>query len=93
VDEREYAAAELEHWERALKEQREAEYDLLVAHRAADADRERELRGEIHVLRRRADLLLAEAVRVMCVFRSGRHEDVLTDTRVAPLSPSSRSTQ
>lgn len=71
MTEQEFAAEELREWEAALREQREAEYDLLVAWRSGDRQRLAHQLSVVGLLRQRADLLLAEAVRVMCAFREG----------------------
>lgn len=65
-----YAAEELALWEQALVEQREAERDLEQAREKRQAKRVLELRPQVEALRTRADLLLAEAIRVKCSFRN-----------------------
>lgn len=65
----EYAQEELSVWERALEEQRAAERELQQARTARAATRVRELLPQVHALATRADLLLAQAVRVKCTFR------------------------
>lgn len=63
-----FAAAELDLWEQALREQRRAEADLNEARRRRRPKRVIELMPVLQALRRRADLLLAEAVKVKCSF-------------------------
>ena len=67
----EYAADELALWERALRDQRDAESQLEAASLLRNPREMHELRYVVASLRTRADLLLAEAVRVMCAFRDG----------------------
>lgn len=81
--EHDFAAAELRAWECALQEQREAEYDLVMAHNAGDRERVRQVWRLVCTLRTRADMLLAEAVRVRC---EAPTSDRLTDTRLSFLT-------
>jgi hypothetical protein len=67
----EYAADELALWERALRDQRDAESQLEMASLIRNPREMHELRYVVASLRTRADLLLAEAVRVMCAYRDG----------------------
>src|SRR3954462_15546708 len=67
----EYAADEIALWERALRDQRDAESQLEAASLIGNPREMHELRYVVASLRTRADLLLAEAVRVMCAFRDG----------------------
>jgi hypothetical protein len=64
-----YAAEELALWEHALAEQREAEAELDNARSKRLRKRVRELLPQVSALRTRADLLLAEAIKVKCAFR------------------------
>jgi hypothetical protein len=64
-----YAAAELELWQEALREQRDAEEQLRAHRRGLAFARVLQLRPEVEALRTRSDLLLAEAVKVKCAFR------------------------
>ena len=64
-----YAHEELALWERALQDQREAERGLQNARSERARSRVQELLPQVHALTTRADLLLAEAVRVKCTFR------------------------
>jgi hypothetical protein len=63
-----YAAEELSLWEQALREQRQAEEELDRARRQRRPKRVIELMPALQALRTRADLLLAEAVKVKCSF-------------------------
>jgi hypothetical protein len=67
-----YAAEELAMWEQALREQRSAEDELKAARRSGPPPRVFELLPQVDALRTRADLLLAEAVKVKCTFRDHR---------------------
>lgn len=67
----EFAIDELALWTRALREQREAEDELDAARAVTGSPLLYELIELVGVLRTRTDLLLAEAVRVMCAFRDG----------------------
>lgn len=64
-----YAVHELALWEQALREQREAEDQLDCARQAGIPARTLELLTQLVQLSERADLLLAEAVKVKCTFR------------------------
>jgi hypothetical protein len=64
-----YAQKELQLWEQALLEQRQAEEELQKAREGRAWTRARELLPQVHALTTRADLLLAEAVKVKCTFR------------------------
>lgn len=68
----EYAAEELALWEAALREQREAERRLELARQPPYPADFYELLYEVDNLRSRADLLLAEAVKVKCAYRDGK---------------------
>jgi hypothetical protein len=63
-----YAAAELEMWEKALREQLDAEKALDAVRRRKRLRRVFELMPQVQALRTRADLLLAEAVKVKLSF-------------------------
>lgn len=63
-----FAAVELALWEQALQEQRDAERKLQEARRRR-RPRIYALLNQVEVLRMRADLLLADAVKVKCTFR------------------------
>jgi hypothetical protein len=65
----EYAATELSIWEQALREQREAERELETVRRRGPSERIHELLPEVRAARLRADLLLADAVKVKCTYR------------------------
>ncbi len=67
-----YAIAELACWEQALQDQREAEAQLSAARQHRRAQRIHELLPQVRALKTRADLLLAEAVKVKCAFRDER---------------------
>jgi hypothetical protein len=67
-----YATAELASWEQALRLQRELEEQLQEARQKGHNDRILDLMPEVRALRTRADLLLAEAVKVKCEFRDER---------------------
>jgi hypothetical protein len=56
-------------WEAALREQRQAEDQLELARQRGPHPRVTELLTHVEALRTRADLLLAEAVKVKCTFR------------------------
>ena len=58
-------------WEQALQEQREAERELEAVRRRGPRERIFELLPEVHAARVRADLLLADAVKVKCTYRGG----------------------
>jgi hypothetical protein len=66
-----YASEELDLWEQALDEQHAAERDLDAAHEAWDSGEYFAMVRNVHALRRRSALLLAEAVRVKVLFREG----------------------
>jgi serine protease inhibitor ecotin len=68
----EYADFELACWEQALREQRQAEDHLNAARQKGLTRRVLELMPQVHALRLRADLLLAEAVTVKCEFSDQR---------------------
>lgn len=63
-----YALEELAIWEQALREQRELEEVLGEARRRQRPQHVIELMPQVQALRTRADLLLAEAVKVKCSF-------------------------
>jgi hypothetical protein len=65
----EYAVEELVLWERALQAQHIAERELQLARNNRVRLRVRELIPEVHALATRADLLLAEAVKLKHTFR------------------------
>ena len=71
-----FAAAELDLWEQALREQRGAEEELNEARRRLRPKRVIELMPVLQALRTRADLLLAEAVKVKCSFTA---QGLMTD--------------
>ena len=78
-----YAAKELARWQSALNEQREAERHLNEIRRRGPRSHAVQLLYRVERLRTRADLLLAEAVGVMCAFRDGRvNADAPTSTRM-----------
>ena len=68
----EYAADEIAAWQRALEEQRYAESALAAARRGRKHELILELLPQVHSLRTKADLLLADAVTLMCLFRDAR---------------------
>jgi hypothetical protein len=63
-----YALEELALWERALQAQHIAERELQLARSKRARSRVRELIPEVHALTTRADLLLAEAVKLKHTF-------------------------
>jgi hypothetical protein len=65
----EYALIELAQWEKALREQQDAETQLAAAYRSGRPHDCHELLNHVEALRTRADLLLAEAVEVKCSLR------------------------
>jgi hypothetical protein len=67
-----YAHSELATWEQALREQRQAEEQLDAARKQRRPVRVLELMPQVHALRVRADLLLAEAVMAKCEFADQR---------------------
>lgn len=67
----EYVAEELSKWQRALQEQREAEAALEAARKKRKHALIIELMPKIDLLRTKADLLLADAVKLMCLLRDG----------------------
>lgn len=71
-----YATDELDRWEQALGEQRRAEEELDAARQRRRPKRVIELMPVLRALRTRADLLLAEAVKVKCSFTA---QKLLTD--------------
>lgn len=71
-----YAAEEIELWQEALRDQREAEQIIDAAYAIGQAARVLELLPQVRVLRTRADLLLAQAVKIKCVFRDHSFIDV-----------------
>jgi len=78
-----YAAEELARWQSALNDQREAERHLNEVRRRGPRSHAVQLLSRVDRLRTRADLLLAEAVGVMCAFRDGRvNADPPTSTRM-----------
>jgi len=78
-----YAAEELARWQAALNEQREAERQLQQVRRRGPRAQAAQLLHRVDRLRTRADLLLAEAVGVMCAVRDGRvNADAPTSTRM-----------
>lgn len=88
-----YASYELALWQGALSEQRELEDDVNAARKCGDWVRVVELRAELEGQRTRADLLLAEAVKVKCTFRDHQFSaadleptqpDALRDSDTAP---------
>ena len=74
----EFATVELRVWERALQEQRDAEWELERARVTFGWIRIPSLRSQVEALRTCADLLLASAVRTKCMYRDGR---VSSETR------------
>jgi hypothetical protein len=70
-----YAATELALWEQALREQQDTEEQLMAAYDERRYQRALALLPEAKALRTRADLLLAEAVKVKCTFRDQRFLD------------------
>lgn len=79
----EFAEIELALWEQALRAQQDAELRLERARHKGPRERVFALMSEVEALRTRADLLLAEAVRVKCSFRDGGAEsDEFTSTRM-----------
>lgn len=79
----EFAEIELALWEQALREQQDAEQRLERARHKGPRERVFALMSEVEALRTRADLLLAEAVRVKCLLRDGGAEsDEFTSTRL-----------
>jgi hypothetical protein len=86
-----YAYEELQLWEQALREQRQAEEQLQNARQRRARARVRELLAQVHALTTRADLLLAEAVKVKCTFRDDRLAGVsASTTRPSEVTPSER---
>jgi hypothetical protein len=75
-----YAQKELQLWEQALQEQRQAEEQLQNARDKGAWARTRELLPQVHALSTRADLLLAEAVKVKCMFRDHTIKGVWAST-------------
>jgi hypothetical protein len=75
-----YAHEELKLWEEALQEQRETEEQLQKARDKGAWARARELLPQVHALTTRADLLLAEAVKVKCTFRDHKLTGVWAST-------------
>jgi hypothetical protein len=71
-----YAADELDLWKQALREQRRAERELDAAGQKRRPKRVIELMPMWQALRTRADLLLAEAVKVKCSFTT---QKIMTD--------------
>jgi hypothetical protein len=65
-----YAEVELALWQGALQEQHQAEEELQQARHERQRSRVRELLPQVHALATRSDLLLAEAVRIKCMFRA-----------------------
>jgi hypothetical protein len=72
-----YATDELSLWQQALREQRQAEEELDAARRKRRPKRVIELMPVLQALRTRADLLLAEAVKVKCSFTAAK--ELITD--------------
>jgi hypothetical protein len=72
VNPSDYAVEELALWERALQEQRAAEQQVHAMHMALPTPELVALAEHAHLLRTRADLLLAEAVRVKSHYRDQR---------------------
>lgn len=72
MDEHEAEVDDFRAWQGALREQREAEYDLVAAHKAGDVIRVQQVWKVVCSLRLRADLLLAEAVRLECERRNDK---------------------
>lgn len=68
----EYAAYEISMWEAALQQHRKAERQLESARRTGPRGRVIALLPQVEALRTKADLLLAEAVKVKCSFRDDR---------------------
>ncbi len=69
----EYAAYEISIWEAALEQHREvAARQLDLARRKGPRGRVIALIPQVEALRTKADLLLAEAVKVKCTFRDDR---------------------
>jgi hypothetical protein len=73
-----FAAEEIALWEQALREQRLLEEVVTAARATQQMARVIELAPEVRALRTRADLLLAEAVNVKCMFRDHRWPDNFT---------------
>ena len=65
-----YAVEELALWEKALKDQRDAERQLAAAKSTRRLDHYRRLLRQVDALRIRAALLLAHAVEVKCAFNA-----------------------
>jgi hypothetical protein len=75
-----YAATELALWEQALREQQATEDQLVAAYAERQYQRALALVPEARALRTKADLLLAEAVKVKCTFRDHRFADDAVST-------------
>jgi hypothetical protein len=82
-----FAAVELELWAQALSEQRLAEEELEAARRRRRNELVIELIPQLHELRTRADLLLAEAVKVKCAFRHRSAKSGWVSTTVPGVVP------
>jgi hypothetical protein len=72
-----YAVDELSLWQQALREQRQAEEELNAARRKRRPKRVIEMMPVLQTLRTRADLLLAEAVKMKCSFTTAK--ELITD--------------
>jgi hypothetical protein len=70
-----FAAEEIALWEQALREQQFVEEVVTAARATRQMARVIELAPEVRALRTRADLLLAEAIKVKCTFRDHRWPD------------------
>lgn len=69
MDPSEFADDELEMWQEALSDQREAERQLEQARRGSDPASYAQMLNRLEELRVRADLLLAEAVALKASYR------------------------
>lgn len=67
----EYAKKELSRWQHALEEQRRAEAALDAATKARRHALIMELMPKVDLLQTKADLLLADTVKLMCLMRDG----------------------
>lgn len=65
----EFAAEKHAMWQRALREQRDAEALLAAARKKQNHHLILELMPKVAFLRTKADLLLADAVKIMCLWR------------------------
>jgi hypothetical protein len=67
-----FAIEELALWERALKEQHQAEERLMGAHTTVVGPALSELVEQVQELRTKTDLLLAETARIKALYRDAR---------------------